>query len=71
VSLPLIAFVVFFVRRFVVTPLTEMNASLAEIAKGEGDLTRRLGGRARRDRPDRGHLQRDARHDRPAGPPGR
>ncbi len=42
VSLPLIAFVVFFVRRFVVGPLTEMNASLAEIAKGEGDLTRRL-----------------------------
>ena len=42
VSLPLIAFVVFFVRRFVVTPLTAMNASLAEIAAGEGDLTRRL-----------------------------
>ncbi len=41
-SLPLIAFVVFFIRRFVVTPLTEMNRSLAEIAKGEGDLTRRL-----------------------------
>jgi methyl-accepting chemotaxis protein len=41
-SLPLIAFVVFFVRRFVVMPLTEMNRSLAEIAKGEGDLTRRL-----------------------------
>ena len=42
VSLPLIAFVVFFVRRFVVTPLTAMNASLAEIAAGEGDLIRRL-----------------------------
>ncbi len=42
VSLPLIAFVMFFIRRFVVTPLTEMNRSLAEIAKGEGDLTRRL-----------------------------
>ena len=41
-SLPLIAFVVFFVRRFVVGPLTEMNASLGKIAKGEGDLTRRL-----------------------------
>ncbi|MBS0347233.1 MAG: methyl-accepting chemotaxis protein [Proteobacteria bacterium] len=42
VSLPLIAFVMFFIRRFVVNPLTEMNNSLAEIAKGEGDLTRRL-----------------------------
>ena len=41
-SLPLILFVVFFIRRFVVTPLAEMNRSLAEIAKGEGDLTRRL-----------------------------
>ena len=42
ISLPLIAFVGFFVHRFVVTPLNEMNRSLAEIAKGEGDLTRRL-----------------------------
>jgi len=42
ISLPLIAFVIFFIRRFVVTPLTEMNRSLAQIAKGEGDLTRRL-----------------------------
>ena len=42
VSLPLIGFVVFFIRRFVVTPLAEMNRSLSEIAKGEGDLTRRL-----------------------------
>ncbi|MBL8458278.1 methyl-accepting chemotaxis protein [Zoogloea sp.] len=41
-SLPLIIFVVFFIRRFVVRPLAEMNLSLAEIAKGEGDLTRRL-----------------------------
>ncbi len=41
-SLPLIAFVVFFIRKFVVSPLAEMNRSLAEIAKGEGDLTRRL-----------------------------
>lgn len=41
-SLPLIAFVVFFIRKFVVSPLIEMNCSLAEIAKGEGDLTRRL-----------------------------
>ncbi|WP_374265728.1 methyl-accepting chemotaxis protein [Zoogloea sp.] len=41
-SLPLIAFVIFFIRRFVVRPLVGMNTSLAEIAKGEGDLTRRL-----------------------------
>ncbi len=41
-SLPLIVFVVFFIRKFVVSPLTEMNRSLSEIAKGEGDLTRRL-----------------------------
>ena len=41
-SLPLIAFVVFFIRKFVVSPLTEMNHSLSDIAKGEGDLTRRL-----------------------------
>ncbi|WP_374244470.1 methyl-accepting chemotaxis protein [Zoogloea sp.] len=42
IALPLIGFVAFFVHRFVVTPLREMNRSLAEIAKGEGDLTRRL-----------------------------
>ena len=41
-SLPLIVFVVFFIRKFVVSPLTDMNRSLSEIAKGEGDLTRRL-----------------------------
>ena len=41
-SLPLICFVIIFIRRFVVTPLAAMNHSLAEIAKGEGDLTRRL-----------------------------
>ena len=42
VSLPLILFVVIFIRRFVVRPLEAMNGSLEEIAKGEGDLTRRL-----------------------------
>ncbi|NTV10694.1 MAG: HAMP domain-containing protein [Zoogloea sp.] len=42
VSLPLIAVVVVFIRRFVAKPLEEMHLSLAEIAKGEGDLTRRL-----------------------------
>ena len=41
-SLPLILFVVFFIRKFVVSPLNDMNHSLSEIAKGEGDLTRRL-----------------------------
>jgi methyl-accepting chemotaxis protein len=41
-SLPLIAFVVFFIVRFVARPLGRMNQSLAAIAKGEGDLTRRL-----------------------------
>ena len=41
-SLPLIVFVVIFIRRFVVMPLAAMNRSLAEIASGEGDLTRRL-----------------------------
>ena len=41
-SLPLIGFVIIFIRRFVAMPLAAMNRSLAEIAKGEGDLTRRL-----------------------------
>jgi methyl-accepting chemotaxis protein len=41
-SLPADRFVVFFIRKFVVSPLTEMNHSLSDIAKGEGDLTRRL-----------------------------
>ena len=41
-SLPLIGFVIIFIRRFVVMPLAARNRALAEIAKGEGDLTRRL-----------------------------
>ena len=41
-SLPLILFVTYFIRSFVARPLAEMNRSLHEIAKGEGDLTRRL-----------------------------
>lgn len=41
-SLPLLGFVYLFIRRFVVSPLTEMTHSLAEIARGKGDLTRRL-----------------------------
>ena len=41
-SLPLILFVTYFIRSFVARPLADMNRSLHEIAKGEGDLTRRL-----------------------------
>jgi len=42
VSLPLMAFIFFFIRRFVTTPLEHMTQSLKELAEGEGDLTRRL-----------------------------
>jgi methyl-accepting chemotaxis protein len=42
VSLPLMAFIFFFIRRFVTTPLEHMTDSLKELADGEGDLTRRL-----------------------------
>jgi methyl-accepting chemotaxis protein len=42
VSLPLIGFVFLFIRRFVTRPLEELSGSLADIARGEGDLTRRL-----------------------------
>lgn len=42
VSLPLIGFVFLFIRRFVTRPLAQLSGSLADIAKGEGDLTRRL-----------------------------
>ena len=42
VSLPLLGFVYLFIRRFVSRPLEHLTGSLAEIAKGEGDLTRRL-----------------------------
>jgi methyl-accepting chemotaxis protein len=42
VSVPLIGFVFFFVRRFVVRPLTRLTEGLSEIAQGGGDLTRRL-----------------------------
>ena len=41
-SVPLIGFIYLFIRRFVSRPLEQLSASLAEIAKGEGDLTRRL-----------------------------
>jgi methyl-accepting chemotaxis protein len=40
--LPLVGFMVFFIRRFVGAPLAELSGSLQEIASGEGDLTRRL-----------------------------
>ncbi|PTD97482.1 methyl-accepting chemotaxis protein, partial [Pseudothauera lacus] len=42
VSIPLLGFVVLFVRSFVSRPLSNMSDSLAEIARGEGDLSRRL-----------------------------
>ncbi len=42
VSLPLLGFVFFFIRRFVSRPLSHLTASLSEIAAGGGDLTRRL-----------------------------
>jgi methyl-accepting chemotaxis protein len=41
-SLPLMAFVFIFIRSFVTRPLGAMTATLEELAKGEGDLTRRL-----------------------------
>ncbi|OQS26738.1 methyl-accepting chemotaxis protein [Chromobacterium violaceum] len=41
-SLPMLAVVYLFIRRFVTRPLREMSQGLAELAKGEGDLTRRL-----------------------------
>jgi len=41
-SLPLMAVVFLFIRRFVTRPLQAMADGLAELAKGEGDLTRRL-----------------------------
>ncbi|MBM2886390.1 HAMP domain-containing protein [Chromobacterium phragmitis] len=41
-SLPLLGVVYLFIRRFVTDPLQEMAKGLAELAKGEGDLTRRL-----------------------------
>ena len=42
VSLPLLLFVFLFIRSFVTRPLNGLSGSLSEIAKGEGDLTRRL-----------------------------
>ncbi len=41
-SLPMLVFIFFYIRRVVVTPLGAMTAGLREIAQGEGDLTRRL-----------------------------
>jgi len=42
VSLPLLAFIYFFVSKVVTRPLEEMVSGLRSIASGEGDLTRRL-----------------------------
>ncbi|TIC87274.1 methyl-accepting chemotaxis protein [Crenobacter intestini] len=41
-SLPLMGVVYFFIRRFVSQPLKRMSQGLAELAEGDGDLTRRL-----------------------------
>ncbi len=41
-SLPLILIVYLFIRRFVIKPLDGMTAGLQELARGGGDLTRRL-----------------------------
>ena len=41
-SIPLLAFIWLFIRKFVTTPLETMVAGLRDIASGEGDLTRRL-----------------------------
>ncbi len=42
VSMPLLAFIYFFVTKVVTRPIEEMVAGLRSIASGEGDLTRRL-----------------------------
>ncbi|MDP1896410.1 MAG: methyl-accepting chemotaxis protein, partial [Sulfurimicrobium sp.] len=42
ISIPLLAFIYLFIRRFVTKPLEEMAHGLHDIAAGEGDLTRRL-----------------------------
>ena len=42
VSVPLLAFIWLFIRKFVTAPLENMVAGLRDIASGEGDLTRRL-----------------------------
>ena len=42
VSIPLLAFIYFFVTKVVTQPIEEMVAGLRSIASGEGDLTRRL-----------------------------
>ncbi|WP_233492973.1 methyl-accepting chemotaxis protein [Chromobacterium sp. ATCC 53434] len=46
-SLPMLAVVYLFIRRFVTRPLQDMARGLAELAGGEGDLTRRLPERSR------------------------
>ena len=42
ISLPLLCFVYFFIRRFVSRPLLHLAADMSEIAQGDGDLTRRI-----------------------------
>ena len=45
-SLPLLAFIYLFIRNVVTKPLEQMVDGLRDIAKGEGDLTRRLEARS-------------------------
>jgi methyl-accepting chemotaxis protein len=42
VSFPLLGFVYYFIRRFVIQPLAALREGMGEISKGEGDLTQRL-----------------------------
>ncbi|MCL2875265.1 MAG: methyl-accepting chemotaxis protein [Betaproteobacteria bacterium] len=42
ISLPLLGFVYFFIRHFVIRPLSHLAKGMSEIAHGDGDLTRRL-----------------------------
>ncbi|MGD9788422.1 MAG: methyl-accepting chemotaxis protein [Sulfuricellaceae bacterium] len=47
ITVPLLGFIYLFIRRVVTRPLREMTHGLEDIAKGEGDLTRRLAVRSR------------------------
>ncbi len=41
-SLPLLLFIFYFIRRFVSVPLAHLSDNLGDIARGEGDLRRRI-----------------------------
>ena len=42
ITLPLLGFVYFFIRHFVIRPLSNLAEGMSEIVNGDGDLTRRL-----------------------------